>query len=205
MAEYLGVPVLDLTEPDRAAGIGDRFERRQLESNTQTGIRSFYTPGTVDATLRRLEWACFSRAEALAMREFLLGRRGRALPFWLSAWESDLPLATSYAASDPSIVIAYVGYAALVFPLGAARRHVQIRGNSGAYHQRRITNAVDNGNGTETLTLETSIAEAVTAPGLVTFLRYSRLDADEITVTWTGGQFARVLVPVREIPRETPA
>jgi hypothetical protein len=38
----------------------------------------------------------------------------------------------------------------------------------------------------------------------IAYLRYCRLDSDEVRVEWSGGQFARCRLPVREIPRETP-
>ncbi len=205
MTAYLGATVLDLTEPDRASGAQDKFERRLFEMNTQTGIRTVDAPGPADAVVRDFVWTSMSRAEVKVLRDFIDSCAGRWTPFWLMTWQRDLELSTSYVANDPSIVIQAANYAALVFPTGNYRRHLALRGDSGTFYFRSISAAVDNGNGTETLTLSASIGEAITAPGLLSFLRLARLDTDEPRIAWEGGAFAKCSLPIREIPKETPA
>lgn len=204
MADYLGVPVLDVTEPDRAAGTEDEFDRKFYEINSQTGVREVHVPGPADSLVRQFEWVCFSRAEAKVLRDFIAARYGRAVPFWLRSWERDLTLVQDYAANDPSIKVREVGYRTSVFPLGPYRRHLSVRANSGTFYQRRATAVSVVDTATDAVTLETPIAEAITVPGLVCFLRYSRLEEDEPKIRWGGGHYARCALAVREIPRETP-
>jgi hypothetical protein len=204
---YLGLPVLDLTEPDRADGTVDRHGRRVFELNTQTGARAFDYPGPSDTVVRDFEWVAFSRAEVKAMLDFVDGRRGRAVPFWLRGYERAFNLAFLHILGEYQLTVEAVDYHSQVFPVGPQRRHMAIRLDSGIYIYRRIIAAVDLGAGTEGINFapEDGLPEPIlSAPGLLVFMRYCRLDSDEVRVEWSGGDFARCKLPVREIPREVP-
>lgn len=203
MSTYLGALVLDVTEPDRAGGSSDRSTRKIFELDSQSGMRSFDAASPADSLVRQFEWVCFSRAEVKVLRDFIDTCAGRAVPFWLRTWERDFNMTIN--SNGRFYVVSDVRYASLVFPLGNYRRHVSIRADSGTFHHRRVINAASNGNGTETLTIESGTFETVSPPGLVSFLRYSRLDSDEIRIDWEGGAFARAVLPIRELPNEVPA
>jgi hypothetical protein len=206
MANHRGVTILDVTDPDRGDGSSDDLERRIFELQTGTGTKTVDVPGPADSVVRQFEWMCFSRAEAKVLRTFIEGRLGMALPFWLNTWSEDFTLNADHGTNSTTLTVLYNGYSALVFPLGNMRRHIHVKAPDGTVHTRYVSNAVDNGNGTETLTLESLIAPALTVAGtLISFLRYSRLDTDEPAIAWTGGQYARSTLPVREIPNEAPA
>jgi hypothetical protein len=108
-----------------------------------------------------------------------------------------------------------MGYAEHVFPQGAARRHVAVQREPDPAHfpggpithpfiYRRITGAeVGFGGATEILSIDEAFGVSLLDP-FIALLRYCRLDSDEVRVEWSGGQFARCRLPVREIPRETP-
>jgi hypothetical protein len=204
VSDYLGVTVLDATEPDRAGGTEDEHDRRIFELNSQTGILDVHVPGPANIVVRNFEWVCFTRAEAKTMRTFIADRYGRAVPFWLRTWERDLELTLPYIANDPAIFVREVGYRTLAFPLGPYRRHLSIRADSGVFYHRKITAAEVQDATTDRLALDSPIPAAIAVPGFVNFLRYSRLDADEPRIRWDGGQFARCSLPVRELPKETP-
>lgn len=205
MANYLGVAILDATEPDRADGTDDTLERVVHELSDGIGTRSVEVPSPADTLAREFAWVCFSRAEAETLRTFIEGRLGRALPFWLQTWEQDFTLASDHAADSIALTVEARAYTDLLFPLGSQRRHIGVRAPGGSFNYRRIVSCVDNGNGTETLTLDTKIADALPAAGtFINFLRYSRFDADVFDIEWTGGHYARCLLPVRELPNEVP-
>lgn len=205
MASYLTVPILDFSEPDRQTGTDDGFERVIRELQPTTGTHAAETASPADMVTRRFAVVCYSRAEVRTMRTFFEGRLGRAVPFWLQTWEEDFTLAASHPSGSATLTVLAAGYATLVFPQGPQRRHIGLQGPTGAFSYRRITNAVDNGNGTETLTLDTATDADLTTASLVTFLRYSRFDSDAIEIEWHGGHYAECMMPVRELPNEVPA
>lgn len=200
---YRNFEVLEV-EPSRADGIEDKFERRVYLLDTGTGTRTADAAEAVGSPVRDIEWQTYTRAEARALREFMDRRGGRRVPFWVSAWEEDLALAVDAGASASSITVLAAGYTARHFAAGRARRHVAIRTPDGPVRYREVLSAVDNGNGTETLTLDSPVPEAmVTTSTTVSFLRFVRLDEDSVSVEWTAG-FASSKVAIRDLPGETP-
>lgn len=204
MTNYLSTSILDFTEPDRADGTEDVLDRRILELSGGTGTRTVDVPGPADAAVRSFAWLCFSRAEVKTLRTFIESCLGRGVPFWLQTWEEDFTLASDHVADSIALTVLGASYSALVFPNGRQRRHIGVRAPGGAFNYRQIMNAVDNLDGTETLTLSASITDALPAAGtFISFLRYSRLDTDTPEIEWDGGYYARCLLPVRELPNET--
>lgn len=202
MATLLGILILDLAEPDRAGGTEDSHVRKLYEMNAGTGTRFVEAVDPADTAVRVFEWMCFSRSEAKTLRQFIDGRLGRALPFWLVSFAADFTLTASAAAADRDIYVEEAGYVANVFPMGPYRRYIAIRYPGGVAY-RKVTAAVVSSPGVERLTLDTAIgADIVPEYTLVSFMRLSRLDSDDVRIEWTGGHFAKCSMPVRELPNE---
>lgn len=204
MASYEGVAVLDMTEPDRGAGAVDAFERDVLAEEPLTGARFVVADDAAPSVSRDFVWMAFDRTEAKAIRDFIDACYGRAIPFWLIAWEQSFTLAVDHLADSINLVVRSCGYAANVFPMGPSRRRLAVRAPGGSFHYRKIINAVDNGNGTETLTLDAAIADALSTATFVSFLRLARLDTDEPRISWKG-HTAIARLPIRELPAEVQA
>jgi len=205
MASYLGFTVLDLTEPDRADGTRDEFERRIYELNSQTGIRSVDVPSPADTVVREFQWASLSRAEVKVLRSFIDARNGRGIAFWLLGWEHDLRFLPGSESFENPIFIDIVGYTANVFPIGSQRRHLAVRDRTtNAVYFRKVLSALVTAT-EEQLTLDSSMPAFDTDFATISFLRFARLDTDEPRIEWSGGQYARCALPIRELPLETPA
>lgn len=203
-ALYRSLPILDVL-PDRGDGTQDEVDRKAFLMDSKTGTRAFEAPAAAPQTVRGFSWWCASRAEAKVLREFINNRRGRARPFWVLAWQQDFALAGDHAPNSSVLVVLARDYAARVFPAGQARRHLAVR-VAGATYYRHVESAVDNLNGTESLTLDLPVPVALTPDSTLTAsLRYSRLDVDEPRIEWSGGHHAECLLPMRELPAETPA
>jgi hypothetical protein len=82
-----------------------------------------------------------------------------------------------------------------------SRRDVMIRLLNGAYYFRRITNAVINSDGTETLTIDSAIGTLVPVANIdrISFLIPSRLDADAIEIGWASGNVASSVFKVTDL------
>jgi hypothetical protein len=202
---YRGYTVLEL-EPDRVdGGTSDTTSRTLFEMNSQTGVRDVAAAASADEGLFEFAWSCVTRDEVAALRAFVIAQLGRAVPFWCATWTRAFELAADHGAGVSIITVESHGYAANVYPVGRARRHVAIRAPGGAFTYRQITHAVDNGDGTESLSLEYPVAEALPRETFISFLRFSRLDTDEPKIEWLGGHTASALIPMRELPQEVPA
>lgn len=203
---YRALPVLTVV-PDRGSATRDDVERRVYLLDGRLGVRFSDAPSAAPQTVRDFAWLCFSRAEARALREFVDARRGRARPFWMLAWQQDLELSADLAPGAGALTVRERGYTSMIFPAGNGRRHVAVRGlPGGAFHYRKVTASVDNGDGTETLTLDATVPDALpAATTFTTFLRFSRLEEDEQRIDWAGGHYASCLLPMRELTGEAPA
>lgn len=149
-------------------------------------------------------WWLNGRPAVTSLKTFLAARKGRAVPFWAPGWRTDLSLANDVGPTDPSITITACNYTRFLYPSPARRYLCFLLNLNGATQlYRKVTAAVDNGNGTETLTLDTTLGQTTPAAStVVTFLRLCRLDADEIKIKWHTPEFAECEMPMVEVPAE---
>lgn len=202
MASHRGFDVLEL-EPDRGGGTPEEFDRKVFVLDSITGIRTAQAADPSAASVRGFSWLTFDRTEAKALRDFIDARAGRAVPFWVPAWEEDLTLTADHASTD-TIVVLSAGYTTQMFPPGNMRRHLAIR-VAGAFYYRKVLSAVDNLNGTETLVLESTVPVAMPMNAtLIAILHFVRLEDDMVEIEWAG-QFAEAHLRTRDLPTETPA
>ena len=204
MATHRGFDVLEL-EPDRGVATGEDFERKVFVMDSITGAREGDAVDVAPASVRDFRWLAFNRTEAKERRDFIDARKGRAVPCWFPAWEEDLTLATDHAPGALTLVILSMGYTLHMFPGSNTRRHLAIRVPGGTFYYRKVGAAIDNGNGTETLTLEEPVPVTMPSSGtLVAFLHFARMDADEVEIEWVG-QFSECVLRTRDLPTEVPA
>jgi hypothetical protein len=147
-----------------------------------------------------------SHADVSLFRAFLAARQGRFRPFWLPSWGADLVLAQDVAAADAGIKIENMFYTRFYFP-SKARRYVALIPASGGPGKvyRHIIAAVDNGDGTETLTFDAAVgAYFPAASTMVSLLAFARLGADEIEIEWDNTELAYCRLALQELPREAP-
>lgn len=146
------------------------------------------------------------RDQVTAFRTQLIALRGRLVPCWIPTWMFDLSLTVDRASGDSSLIIEACDYTRWYAVADFGRRHLAVilPGNPHTIIPRRVTSAVDNLDGTETLTLNTTLGVAVPAASVVSFLTLCRLASDDVTVRWLDYAAAEVELPLREIPREAP-
>jgi hypothetical protein len=119
---------------------------------------------------RRLDWQWF--------RLFTWTVKGGQKSWWLPTWRDDLPF-VSKAANTITIDGDASDFAAW-WP--TQREHVQVLETDGTITRAKITAAVDNGNGTWTLTIGTTLASSSVL--MVSWLERCRFEGDEFEITW---------------------
>lgn len=203
--QYKGYDVLEVvpnTRQDPERG----FKRSLAHLDPLIGALTVNARSYAPVGAHTFPWFMASRAEIDIYKSFLANRAGRAVPFWVPSWRVDLPLNADIGANDPSISIVASDYTKYLFNDTNARRHLAFMLNIGqSFVYRKVTATQDNGNGTETLTLETSLGvSAPTASTFISFLYFVRLDVDNPETVWHNLTVAEAALPIIELPPETP-
>lgn len=141
---------------------------------------------------------CNSKAEIWAWREFLHYVRGSWGTFYLPSFQNDLPLNERITLGGNTFEIPYMGIEAF-FNAAAPYRDLRIQLDDGTYEYKRITDVTDNGNGTETVTVDSVIGSAGFSEidgTMISFMRLCRIEGDfaEFTHLYLGEAALRFAV-----------
>lgn len=203
---YLGFDVLE-TMPSLGANADptDTLTRTVARLDPGPGAVHVIAKADVPVLAREFAWLLESRAAITSFRNFLAARQGKLVPFWMPSWDADFGLAAAATALDAEITVYACGYTAFVSTTDA-RRYLALMPGDGSVITRKITAAVDNGDGTETLTLDSAIGAALDpAAAMVSYLLLMRLDTDDVEIAWESQTVATCRVPLLEVPKEVPA
>jgi hypothetical protein len=202
---WKGYDVLEI-DPDRIGPIADSMDRKLVILDTATGQQTTEAPTLAPAPVRPFTWTAIGRSEIAELLAFREARFGRLAPFWFPSWQSDLSLADSAAQGAPSLTLRLVRYGELVFPVSSARRHIAIyaTGQPVSYHE--ITATSNPGDGlTEMIQISPAAVSILPlASTRISFLRFCRLEQDEMEVQFLSLRTARAEIRLRELPNEVP-
>lgn len=139
------------------------------------------------------DWNLEGRAQLNAWRSMVYALNGKRNSLWVPTWLDDLTLVGNMASGATAMPVAWSGYAARIAQ-ATNRRDLRIELTSGAVLYRRIMSSVDNGNGTETLTLNSALGVAVTPAQVaqVSFMGLCRSDSDQFEIGWWRWDYADV-------------
>lgn len=181
VATFDGLPVFDrrlnANSPSRESSAGG------LELIGAPG-GAYYarTSMTQSRIRRRARYTIRTAAERQWFRAFLAAARGRQVAFLLPTWTPDLTVAVQPLPAATTLrILATPDYVTLWFP-SLAHRHLQLGFADGSIGYVTVTAAVDNGDGTQTLTV-TSVGAMTSAIVMVSLLERVRFDQDEFVVT----------------------
>ena len=204
MTTYKGYDLLTYN-PDREGTGKIRYTRLATAVDPHTGKRRVDDHAGVSIPRQSFRWTAMGLSEIAALRAFIAARKGKAVPFWTPTYSRDLVLSRDISAGDGTLVIKDTGYVKYLFQF-ISRQYLAIINPDGSYITRQITSAVNNGNGTETLTLDSTISSALTASAtLVSFLTFCRLADDDVRMNWQTLELVTTDITFVEIPKETPA
>lgn len=124
------------------------IRQRQLDTGNLTGNDYFRGIDTATSSTIPVRLLIVSRETMSEFYGWLDARQGRQNPVWVPSRENDLTLITQLSGTVLRIEAGYAFY-----NLHYGRRDVQVTFTSGTVANRRITAVVDNGNGTEDITV----------------------------------------------------
>lgn len=200
MTIYLGHSLLDIS-PNARDGVDDGLQRSLAVLDPGLGVKAVRMRNPSPALSRTILWTCHNRAAVVELKDWLLERKGRAVPFWLPTRRRDFVLDQAVGPSDAGISIKSLGYADLVFPV-PARRHLAFLSGS-TWILRSVTAATKAG-GMETLTLSSPTGQALPVDALVCQLLLCRLASDENEISHLTESVAEARIPILETPQEVP-
>jgi hypothetical protein len=202
--QYLGFDVLELS-PNWESTLKRSYKRSLVTIDPKVGPIAVIDKGGSAIVGQDFPWWIDGHANVTTFRAFILRRLGQLNPFWIPTWDQDLVLAADVGSADGGILIQSEFYSRFLFSSPARRfvAFIPIDGSGNVY--RRITAAVDNGNGTETLTLDSATGK-IFAKGatMISFLTLARLASDKVEIKWNSSEHAESVLSLQEVPRETP-
>ncbi len=203
LTQYKGFDVLEVA-PNWKDNLSRGYKRSMVVLDSKTGGIQVDDKGGSPIVGTELPWFAPTHANIATLRAFLDKRKGQFAPFWMPTWDQDLVLAMDAASTDTGIRIQNVSYTRFFFPSPARRYLAFIRpGQSTIY--KKVMGSVANGDGTETLTLDSAIGAALSAKTTtISFLTFCRLASDDVELFWTSSDFTEAVISTAEVPRECP-
>ena len=118
----------------------------------------------------------------------------------MPSYQQDLTPVTTIPAAATSFNIHHCGYSDLDFP-GTQRRQIAFVQPDGSFVKRTITAAVNNGNGTESITINEALGFSFTQNNAngICFLWYGRLFDDVVSLEWLNPDQCTVQLTMVEI------
>lgn len=203
-ATFKGFDVLEVS-PNWNSDLNRTYDRSLAHLDPGAGPITVVDRGGSPVIGQEFPWWLDGHANVTAFRAFLLRRRGRQIPFWIPTWDQDLVLVEDVGSTDTAIRIASEFYTRFFFP-NKARRYLAFIPTDGSGNvYAKITGSVDEGDGTELLTLEAATGKNFSkSQTQVSFLTLARLDSDDVEIDWFNSDQAQSTLQLREVPREVP-
>lgn len=196
-ATYRGLPILD-RPPNAVSKISSDIQRDMDILDSLTGIAAFDDRTNYPTTIQDYNWLLEGRANITFLRQWLFARQGRLTPFWSPSWTDDLTLSEDIQDVDTQIKIYFIGYAEFMSG-DINRKDIKILLKDGSVFYRRVTGAVNNGDGTESLVIDSALGQlvGVSDVDLISFMYLARLDSDQIELSWRFDDFVECSHRVR--------
>jgi hypothetical protein len=147
-----------------------------------------------------IELALTSVEEEEIFRAWFHTQLGACVPFWLPSYHQDLVLAAPVADIDTTITIRFMAYTARYYAADNRKVLAFVRAD-GTLIKRDVASAVDNGDGTETITLNEALGEdwEQTFGNGICFCWYGRLADDKAEIQWHGQHVSTVSLSMVEL------
>jgi hypothetical protein len=205
LTQFKGFDVLEVA-PNWDQGLSRTYARSTVVMDPETGPITVDDKGGTPIVSHDLPWWFDSHSKITALRAFILARYGMLKPFWNPTWDADLVLAEAATSGSSVINIQSMDYTRFFFP-DPARRYLALLSRAGAANRYvTVTGAIDNGDGTESLTLSAALTSDIPVDTtMISFLAFCRLSSDDTEIDWGNTEFAECPLGIQELPRELPA
>jgi len=176
------------------------YSRKAFTFDPKTSINKFVImEGDIPYRIQSYNAFLRSKASIKAFYDMIYFRRGRLRPIWLPTWTDDLTLVLPFSSADTEIHVQNIGMA--TYSGGINRRDIMILLNDGTQFFRRISSIIDNLDGTEKFSIDTSVGQDVALADIriMCFVSLMRLDRDRVSITWKNLEIAESDITFRSI------
>ena len=204
-AQFKGFDVLEIQPNWAQAPLRRSYKRSMVTIDPKVGPIGVVDKGGTALVGQEFPWWLDTHPNVTAFRAFILRRFGQLNPFWIPTWDQDLVLFQDVASADTGIRIKSEFYSRFFFPSPARRfiAFIPMDGSGNVYG--KITGAIDNGDGTENLTLEAAPGKNFPKSStMISFLTLARLASDAVSIKWDSSEHAESILELTEVPRELP-
>lgn len=152
-----------------------------------------------------LDMVFFNAEEIEEFFSFFNQIQGACIPFWIPSYQQDFDLTAPVGAADTTFTFKSFQFTTMMNN-DPNRQNIAFVKVDGTFLTRHIDSCVDNGDGTETATINESLGEIFTQNNSngVCFLWYARLIDDKVTIPWdgaNGGSSAKVKIKELREPK----
>lgn len=202
LPEYRGAPVLE-DMPNGREAVPYEWRRALARLDNGTGIPDVRDKNDWASTRESFLYTWPDRENIRYWQGLLYGFAGRLNGFWSPTWVDDMTLVAVVASGAVSFDIVNIGYARLIAS-GEGWRDLRIALRDGTLLYRRILAATEISESVERLTLDAAPGLEINPADirLISFLQWSRLDADLIEMQWHTSAVVESRLPVRRIKDE---
>ena len=193
---YNGIDVESMRPLLLGAGtVNDTWEREMTVYDFGPGIRRELSTWDYTRKGRAYTRLLRSREMIWAIRQWLLRRRGKAVPFYQPTYQADLVLVD--LAGDVGDVIICNGNTHPM--MGVDRGNLAFFMLDGSVELRAVTGAEASEDGTMTLALDSSIDLPRTDVDHISYMGCKRLASDSVDITWQRTDLAELDYSITEI------
>lgn len=163
-----------------------KVERTVDQLASPAGIFSVRPHADSPTTDHPLSLVFFTVEEAYEFLDFFHAIKGALNAFWIPSYQQDLTPIGVIGAADVTFDIEQVGYTETMFSSDPTRRQIAFMQPDGSFLKRSIIGAVDNYDGTETLTINEALGITFSQNNAngICFLWYGRLNDDVAPMEW---------------------
>lgn len=167
-------------KPDWYFGVKRDFMYNKEVFDYPGGIRNIHNVTDRVAHKFGAKWTNVNKSDEYYILNFFVARQGMLELFWLPQWKNTFILQSDISIFDDTIIVTD-GFNADTFQ---GYERIFIEKNNGDIITRHITNVIDNGDGTETLHLETLMTQNITINDVsyIGRLLLTRFDQDELVM-----------------------
>lgn len=196
---YRGCRVWDQS-PNRSTDLEETWRRKLAVIDYQTGLPTVDDESASPLIGRTLTWLLTNRQHVTAFRQWLIEQAGRANPFWLPTFATDLVVNRPIAATAEGVIVFNVGYARFI-AADPLRRDIVLRTTAGTFY-RRITGANEIDEQEELLSLESPLGITLQPAQClqISYLELTRLDQDAVELHWETDTTANIQLTTRTLP-----
>lgn len=160
------------------------YEKVVSEVDYKTGTVYWDSPVSYTSEAIEIQALCLTYDEAFYIRDFLMTRQGKVVPFWYPLYNSHMNLNTNIISGNSTVIVDDCNY--YLFNSSDIKKHIFMELNDGTKFYREIESIISS-EYSEIITVTESFNQNISTSDIKTlcFLGLFRLNEDTNTLKWS--------------------